>query len=318
MKVSIVGIGKVGTALGLTLVARGLIDELVLIGRPAATPGEPTSATGEAMDLLHASAFTRPAEVRAGVVADATGSDVIVICASDRTPTSFLNRNDSACANAALFRKLLPPLISACPAAILLVTTNPPDALTTLALQLSNLPSGRVLGTGTLLDTMRLRVLLSRRCGIHPRDIRAYVLGEHGDTQFVAYSSASAGGSRIELDPSLLRALEAQARLAGHEIVRQKGHSCAGVALAAAAIIEAIATDSREIIPVSTLVNGFAGVNGVCLSLPAVIGRAGVLRTLDIELAPLELDAFRRSAEAVQETLNNFPPAQDHQPRGVL
>jgi len=304
VKVSIVGIGKVGSALGLTLIARGLVDELVLIGRPSAQPGDPVFAAGEAMDLLHASAFTRPAEVRAGGVSDAADSDIIAICASS-VSTKF-PRGAGAIPNAKIFQTIIPGLMVRSPNAIFLITSNPLDAMTTLALRLSGLPPGRVLGTGTLLDTMRLRVLLSEKCGIHPRDIRAYVLGEHGDTQFVAHSSASAGGARIALDTSLLCGLEVQTRFAGQEIMRHKGYTSAGVAMAAASIIEAIGNDSHEVIPVSTLVPGFAGITDLCLSLPAVVGRAGVLRTLDIELAPAELEAFRRSAEAVREILNSF------------
>jgi len=304
VKVSIVGIGKVGSALALTLVARGLVDELVLIGRHPPNPVDPSFAVGEAMDLLHATAFTRPVRVCAGGVSESSGSNVIAICVSGAE--SRLPRTTGADANAKILREIIPPLVAASPDAILLLATNPLDAMTTLTLQISKLPSGRVLGTGTLLDTMRLRVLLSEKCGIHPRDIRAYVLGEHGDSQFVAYSSASAGGARIDPDTALLHWFENQTRLAGHEIMRHKGYTNAGVAMAAAVIIEAIGTDSHEVIPVSTLVRGFAGVRDVCLSLPAVIGRAGVLRTLEIELVPAEAEAFRRCAQAVRTTLDNL------------
>jgi L-lactate dehydrogenase len=305
MKVSIVGIGKVGSALGLTLIARGIVDELVLIGRPVKEPGAAHFPTGEAMDLLHASAFTRPAQVRAGSIADAAGSDVIAICTAGAA--NHLPRDSGYFANAEIFRQIIPALVTASPGTILLIATNPLDAMTTLALQLSQLPAGRVMGTGTLLDTMRLRVLLSEKCNIHPRDIRAYVLGEHGDTQFVALSSASAGGAKLPLDKSVLNELESQTRIAGHTIMHHKGYTNSGVAMSAACIIEAIANDSREVIPVSTLVNGFANVKDICLSLPAVVGRAGVLQTLNIELTPLEQEAFQRSAEYVRKTLTRKP-----------
>jgi L-lactate dehydrogenase len=301
MKVSIVGVGKVGSALGLTLVARGIADELILIGRAGKDPQAPNFPAGEAMDLLHASAFTRPAQVRAGSVADAAGSDVIAICTAGSS--DHLPRDSGYLSNAEIFRQIIPALVEASPESILLITTNPLDAMTTLALQLSKLPASRVLGTGTLLDTMRLRVLLSEKCRIHPRDIRAYVLGEHGDTQFVARSSASAGGARIDLEQSVLSDLEAQTRTAGHDIMRHKGYTNAGVAMSAACIIEAIANDSREVMPVSTLVRGFAGITDICLSLPAVVGRQGVLQTLNIELTHAEQAAFQRSAECVRETL---------------
>ncbi len=306
IKVSIVGVGKVGSALGLTLIARGIVDDLVLIGRPSKDPSAPHFPTGEAMDLLHASAFTRPARVRAGDIADAAGSDVIAICIAGQS--GVLPRDTGFLHNAEIFQQMIPALAAASPNAILLITTNPLDAMTTLALQLSKFPPSRVLGTGTLLDTMRLRVLLSERRGIHPRDIRAYVLGEHGDTQFVARSSASAGGARIGLDAAALLELESQTRTAGHAIMHHKGFTNAGVAMSAACIIEAIANDSKEVIPVSTLVTGFAGVSEICLSLPAVVGRKGVLQTLQIELTADEQQAFQKSAEFVRETLKRLGP----------
>lgn len=253
------------------------------------------------MDLLHASAFTRPARVRAGDIADTAGSAVIAICIA--SPSHTLPRDSAFLNNAAIFRQMIPALAAASPDAILLITTNPLDAMTTLALQISGFPASRVMGTGTLLDTMRLRVLLSEKRNIHPRDIRAYVLGEHGDTQFVARSSASAGGARIGLDAAALQELESQTRMAGHAIMHHKGHTNAGVAMSAACIIEAIANDSREVIPVSTLVTNFAGVSDICLSLPAVVGRKGVLQTLQIELTADEQQAFQKSADFVRQTL---------------
>jgi L-lactate dehydrogenase len=308
IKVSIVGIGKVGSALALTLIARGIVDDLVLIGRKPENPDAPHFPTGEAMDLLHASALTRPARVRAGDIADAAGSAVIAICIAGRG--DVLPREANFFRNADIFRELIPALAAVSPEAILLITTNPLDAMTTLALQLSKYPPSRVLGTGTLLDTMRLRVLLSEKHNIHPRDIRAYVLGEHGDTQFVAGSSASAGGARIGLDTPGLQELEAQTRAAGYAIMHHKGFTNVAVAMSAASIIEAIANDSKEVLPVSTLVTGFAGVSDICLSLPTVLGRQGVLQTLQVELTAAEQQAFQKSADYVRKTLAQLPTLQ--------
>ena len=175
--------------------------------------------------------------------------------------------------------------------------------MTTLALRLSGLPPSQVIGSGTLLDTMRLRVLLSRECQIHPHDIRAYVLGEHGDSQFAALSSASSGGARLPVKPAVLKKMMADTVVAGTEIYRLKGYTNHGVAFAAATIIRAIAMDSHEVMPVSTLVQGEHGVHDVCLSLPAVVGRKGVIKTLKVELTTDERQAFRRSAKVVKTTL---------------
>ena len=295
MKVSIVGIGHVGSSLGLAIVAQGLTDHLVLVGR------RKDAVRGEALDLLHASAFTRPVDVMAGDISDTAGSDVVALCVAGRAEGSV--REGAVHNNAVIFREMIPALAAVSPNAVLLVTTNPLDTMTTLTLKLSGLPASQVIGSGTLLDTMRLRVLLSRECGIHPHDIRAYVLGEHGDSQFAALSSASSGGARLPLKPALLHKLMAQTVKAGTEIYRMKGYTNHGVAFATASIIRAIALDSHEVLPVSTLVHGDHGVRDVCLSLPAVIGRKGVIKTLKVELTSDERDAFRRSARVVKTLL---------------
>ncbi len=302
MKVSIVGIGHVGSSVGLAIVAQGLADELVLVAR------RPGVAQGEALDLLHASAFTRPADVRAGTVADTAGSDVVVICAAggglgDRKPAGGDPRHAAVVANAALFRELIPSLAVASPNGVLLVTTNPLDAMTTLALRFSGLPTARVLGTGTLLDTMRLRVLLSQHCSIHPHDIRAYILGEHGDTQFGALSSASIGGAKLPVKPAVLKRMVGDTRQAGYEICQGKGYTNHGVAMAAAALVRAVAQDSQEVMPVCTHVDEFYGVRDVCLSVPAVVGKGGVQQVIRVELTASERAAFRRSAAAVNQVL---------------
>ncbi len=302
MKVSIVGIGHVGSSVGLAIVAQGLADELVLVGR------RPAVAAGEALDLLHASAFARPADVRAGaVVARRRGRTWSWCGAAGRPPkpagTAPVSRDAAVAANAALFRELMPPLAAASPAGVFVVTTNPLDAMTTLALRFSGLPPAQVIGTGTLLDTARLRVLLSQHCGIHPTDIRAYVLGEHGETQFAALSSASTGGAKLPVPAGLLRRLVADTRRAGGEVFRGKGYTNHGVAMAAAAIVRAVVQDTREVLPVCADVGGLHGVRGVCLSVPAVVGRGGVGRRMKVELTAAERAAFRRSAAAVRAQL---------------
>ena len=196
------------------MVSQGLTDQLVLVGR------RKDAVRGEALDLLHASAFTRPLEVIAGDIADTAGSDVIAMCVAGKSVGDI--REGAVQANAEIFREMIPALAAGSPRAVLLITTNPLDTMTTLTVQLSGLPPSQVIGSGTLLDTMRLRVLLSRECGIHPHDIRAYVLGEHGDSQFAALSSASSGGAKLPLKPELLNRLMAETVKAGTEIYKAK------------------------------------------------------------------------------------------------
>jgi len=299
MNVAIVGVGRVGSALGFALVTRGLVDRLVLIDR------DKKAIEGDACDLLHAAAFTNSAEVLASDnPADAAGCDLIAITAS--VPgKGFSSRLDMAQANARLFDEIIPPIAKASPGAILLVVTNPVDVMTYHALRRSGFPPSRVLGTGTLIDTGRFRSLLAQVAQIHPNDLRAYILGEHGDSQFPALSLANAGGAPFECQGAVA-ALAEQAKRGGDLVLQHKGHTNYAVALAAVMIIEAIAVNSRTVLPVSTLISGFLGVEDVCLSVPCVIGRSGVLRTLPIELDEQETAAFCASASVLKAVIRSI------------
>ena len=296
MKIGIIGVGRVGSALSLVLVARHLVDELVLVGRTR------DSARGDALDLLHATAFGKLTTVRSGDLADTAGSDIIAICLAARD--AGWERSSATAQNFAALEHMIPSLVAASPKTVFVIATNPVDAMTTLVGRLSGLPPGRVIGTGTLLDTMRLRILLSEKCGIAPRDIRAYVLGEHGDSQFAAFSSASAGGGRLAIELIELRRIESSVRRAGYDIAKRKGYTNHGIALATTEIIEAIVRDSREIMPLSIRVDGFHGVHGICLSLPVVVGRGGAVQRIEVELSSEEIGSFRRSAEMVRQMVN--------------
>lgn len=299
MKISVVGMGRVGGATAFALVARGVPHELVLVGRTR------DRALGDAYDLLHAAAFVRPMQIRAGDAAEAADSDLILI-AVDAAGINSGDRLAAAEANARLIRELVPPLAAASPGAVFVVMTNPVDICTYVALKASGLPPGRVLGIGTLIDTARLRALLSRRTGINAQDIRAYVLGEHGESQFPALSVASAGGVRIGSEDATVRALVEEARQGGHEVARYKGYTNYAVALAATLISEAIAEDARSILPVSTLVEGIRDVRDVCLSLPCVVGRRGVERVLSIDLDEVETVQLRHSAAVLRRVLDRI------------
>jgi L-lactate dehydrogenase len=311
MKVSIVGMGKVGSALAFSLVSRGAVEELVLAAR------DPRRAAGDALDLQHAAVFSRPVRVRAGELADAAGSDVIVLAASSAEARAAAAtvaaggpepaggaRLTMALPNARLVGELAPQLAAGSPGAVFIVITNPIDVATYIALKSSGLPAGRVMGTGTLVDTARFRAALSAELGIHANDIRAYILGEHGDSQFGALSVASAGGAPLGMPPERVRALAHETRRGGHEVVRYKGYTNYAVAAAATLLVEAVLQNTRIVAPVSTLIDGYQGVRDVCLSVPAVIGRGGVQRTLNVELDESEAAAFRESAAVVRQILD--------------
>jgi len=297
MKISVVGVGKVGSTLAFALSQRNCVHEMVLLGRRR------EDTLGDALDIAHAQSFVEvPTRVIAGTLPDTRDSDIIVMCASVPTPPDMGDRAALGPGNVQLMRELIPPLAQLSPRAVLVMVSNPVDALTYFALEFSGFPPERVLGSGTLIDSARLRHELSLEVGIHSNDLRAYILGEHGGSQFAAMSCATAGGEAID-DTPRRRELIARVVQAGLEIFSHKGHTNYGIALAATAIIEAIALDTKHTMPVSVAVDGFLGVNEVCLSLPAVVGRGGVERILHPPLNESEARAFRASAEAVRRQI---------------
>lgn len=297
MKISVVGLGKVGSTLAFALSQRNCVDEMVLVGRRR------EDTLGDALDIAHAQSFVEvPTRVIAGTLPDTVNSDVIVICASIPTPPGMADRAALGPGNVQLMREILPPLVKYSPNSIVVMVSNPVDTLTYYAIEFTGFPAERVLGAGTLIDSARLRHELSLEVGIHSNDLRAYILGEHGGSQFAAMSCATAGGEAIDDTPQR-RALIARVVKAGLEIFNYKGHTNYGIALAATAIVEAIALDTKHTMPVSVAVDGFLGVKDVCLSLPAVIGRGGVERILHPRLNEAEANAFHASAAAVQRQI---------------
>jgi L-lactate dehydrogenase len=297
MKVSIIGTGRVGSATAFALVVRALADEIVLVGT------DRDSIIGDAADLLHASAFVRPCEVRAGELEDTVESDVLILAAS--LPINDPDRRALTKVNAPLIAELARKASTLSPDAVMIVVSNPVDVMTYVALRASHLPAQRVFGTGTLIDTGRFRALLSKRSGIHTHDIRAYILGEHGDSQFPALAVASAGGARFDESEAVLLHLADEAKRGGYFVYQKKGFTNYAIAAATAMIVAAVRDNTREVLPVSTLVDGYQGVRDVCLSIPCVVGRAGVLRTLPVELNEPEANQFRASAAVVRELIDD-------------
>ena len=286
--------------LAYTLMLRGAAREIVLVG------ANRTKAEGEAMDLMHAQAFLPiPVTVRAGDLADCKGSEVVAICASVPTPEGLTSRNALAEGNAALMKEMLPKIAAYAPRTKLVMVSNPVDMLTWQALELTGFPPERVMGTGTLVDSIRFREMLSAMIGIHPDDLRAYILGEHGEHQFPAMSVAQAGGEKIDDTPKR-RALCDKAAHAGIEVFRKKRNTCYAIGQAAAYIIESILLDERRTVPMSVKIDGFLGVEGVCLSLPVVVGKRGIERVLHPDLNAVEAEQFRVAAKAVRKVIDEI------------
>ena len=297
-KVSIIGAGHVGSSLAFALVTRELCDRIVLVNRTRET------AAGHAADLNHAAAFVpRAIHVDAGEVDDTSGSDVVVLTNSVPPPDGDLqDRMELLRGNVELYRQWVPGLAEANPSAVFVVVTNPVDPLTQITWRLSGLPARQVIGTGTIIDSLRYRSYLSDTLGIHADDIRAYILGEHGDAQFPLLSMSTTGGETLDGDRRA-EALFEKTRGAGLEVYRLKGYTDFAIAMATTTIIESVIRDSRHTLPVSTLVDDFHGVGEVFLSLPAVIGAGGVCRLLHPRMSDGEVERWRAAAAKVKEAL---------------
>jgi L-lactate dehydrogenase len=297
MKISIIGAGKVGVAVAVQLLAQGLPRELVLMSRNV------RRAEGEALDLTHAQALHPvPVRIRGGGLDETADSGILVMCASAKLEPGKVSRLSLGPANTRMFEELLPDLLARSPDAMVLVVSNPVDVLTWQALQITGLPAYRVFGTGTLLDSARFRRILSDELSIHPDDLRAYILGEHGESQFPAMSMAMAGAERINDTPQRREKFRETVDV-GLEIIRMKGHTNHGIAAATAAIVRSIVRDERRTMPISVRVDGFCGVEGVCLSLPVVVGLHGVEQVLSPALNEEEQAAFRHSAAVLREAI---------------
>ncbi|BFM05213.1 malate dehydrogenase [Halioxenophilus aromaticivorans] len=298
MKVTLVGLGHVGKSLAFELATSSFVDELVLMSR------NQEAVMGEVLDLRHGQLFVeKPTRIIAGGDEDSAGSDILAICASAPTPPGMKDRMQLAPNNVALLRSLLPPLAGLSPKAKIVMVSNPVDVLVHYALEITGFSPQQVMGTGTLVDSARFRQLLADEINIHMEDIRAYILGEHGDSQFPAMSCADAGGEPLAPTPARYALFE-QASKAGFEVLRRKGYTNYAIALAAAKIIECIARDTKHTLPISIAVDGFLGVNEVCLSLPAVVGRGGVEQILHPLLDAKEQADFRHSAELVKKVID--------------
>lgn len=304
-RVAVVGVGNVGATFAYALLLSGLAAEIVLVDVDHAR------AEGEAMDLNHTVPFAHPTHIWAGDYGDCAGAAVTVIAAgANQRPGE--SRLDLVRKNAAIFRQIVPEVAHHNPDGILLVATNPVDVLTYTAWKLSGLPSHRVCGSGTILDTARFRYLLSEHYGVDPRSVHAYILGEHGDSEVPAWSLANIAGMRLPefcaanglvYDRAAMDDIFRQTRDAAYQIIERKAATYYAVAAGLMRIVEAILRDQSTVLSVSSLIDGYLGIDDVCLSLPTVLDRGGVERVLRLELDADEVAGLRRSAEILKATI---------------
>jgi L-lactate dehydrogenase len=262
------------------------------------------------MDLGQGAPFVRPVTVRHGTYEDCADAQVVVITAGAAQKPGE-TRLDLVKKNVEIFQSIIPQVAQAAPGSILLVVANPVDILTYATWQFSAFPAARVIGSGTVLDTARLRTLLSRQLRVDPRSVHAYVIGEHGDSEVVIWSGASVAGMSISdfclqrgttCEADMQQLISEQVRRAAYEIIARKGATYYAIGLGVRHIVEAILRDQNSVLTVSTLMNGELGISGICLSLPTIINRRGVDCVLAPDLSEPEEAALQQSARVLLDT----------------
>ena len=293
--------GWVGASVAISVLHRGVADRLVLNDLNA------DLAEGEAMDLAQGAAFYPPAVVETASIEDMKDADLVVIAAG-RGGTPGQSRLDLLQTNAAIIESIGQRLAGS--RGLLIVVTNPVDVLTWQLARTSGLPLGRVIGTGTMLETARLRQILGRELDVDPRSVHAQVIGEHGDTNVVLWSSARIGGKRLRDWPGWSsekeKAIREEVRAAAYEIIRRKGATNHAIGLVTANLIRWCLAGSRRVVTVSKVQDGPHGLSNVALSLPSLVGRTGVTEVIDVELDEDEIRALENSVEVLSRAVDSL------------
>lgn len=309
-KLAVIGAGAVGSSVAYAALLRGTARTIALYDLKT------EKVNAEILDLAHGSPLASGARTIGGDdITCVRGADVVVITAGAAQKPGQ-TRLDLAGTNVGILRSLMPQLLEQAPDAVYVLVTNPCDVLTVAALQISGLPAGRVLSSGTVLDTSRLRNLLSWETGISARSIHATIVGEHGDSEFGLWSSATIGQMPLRDFPGpdgtpmytaeRLDALGRDVANAAYTVIQGKGATNLAIGVSGARIVEAILGDERAVLPVSSLLEGVHGIDGVAMSLPSIVGRNGVMGRLDVPMDDHELERLHASADAlrtVQESL---------------
>ncbi len=305
-KAAMIGCGLVGSAAAFSLMQSGLFTEIVLID------ADRDRAEGEAMDIGHGVPLARPMKIYAGDYADITDASIIIITAgANQKPDE--TRLDLVHKNVKIFEDIMGKIVAHNCQGILLIVANPVDILTYTAVQLSGFPSNRVIGSGTVLDTARLKAELGEHLGVDSRSIHAFIIGEHGDSEIAAWSSANVSGIPIHKfcemrghtnhDEEMER-IAKTVKNSAYEIIDKKQATNYGIAMAIRRICEAIVRDEKSILPVSGLMQGEYGIEGVALSMPAIVGKDGIETKVPVSLNDEEIQALKESAKTLKEILN--------------
>lgn len=302
-KVAIIGAGFVGSTTAYALMMSGVVSEIALIDI------RKDKVEGEALDLAHCMQFTQRTTITAGDSFELVRDAAIIIVTAGIAQQKDQSRTDLLETNAKLFKKMIPEIVRYNETAILLIVSNPLDVLTYLSWKLSGFSSCQVFGSGTVLDTARLRYLTGQLFNVSPKDITAYVLGEHGDSEFVWWSKANIAGVSLdqlaEYSEQKLFSIYEQTKNAAYEIIAKKGSTNYAIALAISKIVKAILQDQSRVFTVSCYLENYAGINDVCLSVPTIIRKSGVCQKLPIDLNDHEQKSLYISSEKIKKEIKD-------------
>ena len=307
-KAAVIGCGFVGSSIAFSLMQRGLFSELVLID------ANRNKAEGEAMDLSHGLPYAASMRICAGTYDDAADC-ALVILAAGASQKPGESRLDLIGRNVAILKSIIPELTRRLFQGILLVVSNPVDVLTYAAWRLSGLPARHVIGSGTVLDTARLKYLLGQALGVDSRNVHAAVIGEHGDSELPVWSSANISSMDLDRFCQLrgvlnyrkeLDRIEREVRDSAYAIIERKGATYYGIAMAVSRIAQCIVKNESAMLPVSVVLEGQYGLRDLCLSIPAIVGQDGVETVLEIPLDPEEHEALLASARQLEQVIRRL------------
>ncbi len=305
-KMAVIGCGFVGSSSAFALMQSGLFAEIVLID------ADKDRAEGEAMDISHGLPFAKPMKIYAGDYSDVSDASLIVVTAGAAQKPGE-TRLDLVNKNAAIFGSIIPQIMGSGFDGILMIVSNPVDILTQVAVRLSGLPENQVFGSGTVLDSARLKYELGNHLNVDPRSVHAYIIGEHGDSEIAAWSSANVSGILLDRFCEMrgyfnhqeeMQRIADEVKNSAYRIIEKKHATYYGIAMSVVRIAEAVVRNERSIMPVSHMMHGEYGLDGIALSLPAIVGSDGVEKTAPIDLSDEEIRNLRRSAETIHAIMD--------------
>lgn len=307
-KISIIGAGNVGATTAFSLVKSGLVSEIALIDR------NEEKAQGHVMDMMHGMPFVQPVKIYTGGYGVIENSDIIVIAAGANIAPGE-SRLELVHRNTEIFKEIIGNISKFIGDAIILVVSNPVDIMSYVTYKLTGLPKERVIGSGTVLDTARFKTMIGEQLGIDPKDVRGFILGEHGDSEFAAWSSTNIAGIPMEdfcnqtgvCTPDTTKDnIENEVRYAGYEVINRKGSTEYAVSLAVTKIIESILLDENAVLTVSSLLTGQYGEEEVFLSVPCIVNKKGVDKILTMPLSKEESYKLQNSANLLKDIIHSI------------